>query len=246
MIQRRVDAALLMRDGFTGRVFADGAGTRCLLDGQPLKSPIWKKEGYLILTDLAPGAHELRVCRDGYREEVVPLETGGAPVEDTVALKPGERYRFPAETASIVLTLCRGKERASGEQIWIGAASQRCKLKLAQDKAGDGDVQAHLFCDGNAALLPIPGHFLLMDKKEPELVYLRSFHDETAKFAQALRHTHSRGVELVPMQAYRADGDGVVRVLLREPGARVGFCGKQIFQAELQAGEQSAEWKLEG
>ncbi|MBE6910311.1 MAG: hypothetical protein E7474_12185 [Ruminococcaceae bacterium] len=246
MIRHTVNAVLLLRDGFSGRVFTDGSGTRCFLDGAPLRRPVWKKDGYLVLADLAPGDHELRISRSGYRDETVPLHAGrGELLEDTVELKPGAGYRFPPETVRVSLTLRRGKGEAANEHLWLGVPS-RNRIKLAQEKSEAGDAEAHLFCEGNAALLPIPGHFLLCDKKAPELVYIRSLHTETAEFAPALQQAHGRGAELVAMQSYTADEAGTIQVLLREPGKLMGFCGGKVFEAELKAGEQSVEWKVEG
>ena len=73
MIRRTVSAALLLRDGFTGAALKNGAATVCLLDGKPLQRPIWKRDGYLVLTDLTPGEHSLSIRRSGYRDETVAL-----------------------------------------------------------------------------------------------------------------------------------------------------------------------------
>ncbi len=244
MIQHVVNAAFLLRDGFSGAVLADGSATRCLLDGRPLRRPIWKREGYLVLTDLAPGEHLLQISRRGYREEQVTVlvEEGRKPLEDTITLKPGAGYRFPSETVRVTLTLRQGKAAAASRRVWLGVAP-RARFKLAQEKTEAGDEEAHLFCEGNAALLPIPGHFLLADKKTPELVYLRSLRSETGQFYPPLTLGHSRGTELIPMQSYDTDGDGRVQVLLREPGTLTGFLEGQVFEAQLQAGEQALEWK---
>ena len=246
MIRRTVTAAFLMRDGFSGRVLSDASSTRCLLDGRPLRRPVWKREGYLVLTDLAPGEHELTIRRAGYREETVTvLAAEGKPAEDTISLKPGEGYRFPQGTVRISLTLRRGQDAAAGQQVWLGTVP-RSRLKLAQEKAEAGDEEAHLFCEGNPATLPVPGHFLLVSGKEPELVYLRSLREEKGRFYPPLTLSHPRGTELIPMQAYVADAMGMVQVLLREPGALKGFAGGKVFEALLQAGDQALEWKLEG
>ncbi len=245
MIQRRVNAVLLLRDGFSGRTLTDGAGTRCLLDGRPLRRPIWKRDGYLVLTDLDAGSHTLEILRSGYQAETLPLQVdGNTLIEDTVALKPGRGYRFPPETVRVTLALRRGGAAAAGARIWLGVRSAT-QLKLAQEKAASGDVEARLFCEGNAALLPIPGHFLLADGKAPELVYLRSLHDETGEFSPPLQSGHNRGTELIPMQSYAIDEAGAVQVLLREPGTMTGFFAGKVFEAQLHAGEQIVEWKLE-
>jgi hypothetical protein len=144
----------------------------------------------------------------------------------------------------VTLTLRQGKAAAASRRVWLGVAP-RARFKLAQEKTEAGDEEAHLFCEGNAALLPIPGHFLLADKKAPELVYLRSLRSETGQFYPPLTLGHSRGTELIPMQSYAADEAGKVQVLLREPGKLTGFFGGRVFEAELHAGAQDLEWKTE-
>jgi hypothetical protein len=245
MILRTANAVFLLRDGFTGAVLTNGPAMRCLLDGRPLRRPIWKKDGYLVLTDLAPGAHTLVLSRTGYRDETVHLQVGtGRPTEDTIALKPGAGYRFPRETVRVSLTLRRGGAAAAGARVWLGVR-QRARLRLAQEKTGSGDAQARLFCEGNAAQLPVPGHFLFDDKKTPELAYLRSLSGEDAEFAPPLGISHPRGTELIPVQSYEADAAGSVQVLLREPGMLALFCDGRVYTAELHAGEQTIEWELE-
>lgn len=246
MIRHTASAVFLLRDGFTGATLTNGSATRCLLDGRPLRRPVWKREGYLVLTDLEPGEHTLVVSRSGYRDEVVPLRVEeGETVEDSIALKPGALYRFPQSTVRVSLSLTRGKAAASGVRVWLGVMP-RARLKLSQEKTEAGDAQARLFCEGSAALLPIPGHFLLLDKKTPELVYLRSLRGETAEFAPVLALAHTRGTELVPMQPYDTDEGGTVEVLLREAGTLIGFCGGKQYEAELCAGAQSIAWKVGG
>ena len=245
MIRHAMSAAYLLRDGFTGKVLTDGSSTRCLLDGRPLLRPLWKREGYLILSDLEEGEHTLRISRRGYRDELVTIPAAESrPVEDTITLKPGAGYRFPQETVRVTLTLRRGKDPAAGERLWLGL-TQRSRLKLAQEKTEIGDGEARLFCDGNAAQLPIPGHFLLAEGKVPELVYLRSLRGETGAFVPPLALGHSRGAELIPMQSYDMDEAGTVSVLLREPGKLTGFWNGKVFEAQLHAGTQELEWKAE-
>ena len=246
MIRHAVNAVFLLRDGFSGSTLTDGSATRCFLDGRPLRRPIWKREGYLVLADLAPGEHLLQISRRGYREETVSiLAEDGKPVEDTITLKPGAGYRFPRETVRVTLTLRRGQSAAALQKLWLGVAP-RFLLKLAQEKTESGTEEAHLFCEGSAALLPIPGHFLMADSKAPELVYLRSLRGETGQFLPPLTQEHSRGTQFIPMQSYETDEEGSVQVLLREPGTLTGYFEGQVFEAELRPGEQKIEWKTEG
>lgn len=245
MILRKVSAAFLMRDGFTGRTLTGASGTSCLLDGRPLKRPVWKKDGYLVLTDIEPGEHELLVKRCGYRDESVPLSVKEeAVLEDTISLKPGAGYRFPPDTVRVTLSLNGGIGSASGIRIWLGT-QPRIKLVLAQERAEAGDKAARLFCGGSPSQLPIPGHFLLADKSSPELVYLRLIREENGEFSEPLRAAHPRGTELVPMQQYGADGEGKVQILLSEPGTLVGFFGGSVKSFSLKPGTQTIIWGSE-
>ena len=134
MIRRIASAVFLIRDGFSGATLTNGSATRCLLDGQPLRNPLWKREGYLVLTDLPLGEHVLQISRRGYQDEMIPIcVTEGKPLEDTIALKPGVGYRFPQETVRVSLTLKRGGSGAAGERIWLGVP-QRTRLRLGKPK----------------------------------------------------------------------------------------------------------------
>ena len=245
MIRRMVSAAFLLRDGFTGRTLTGFSGTRCLLDGRIVARPVWKREGYLVLTDVEPGEHELVLLRSGYRDEHVKiLIREDATLEDTISLKPGEGYRFPPETVRVSVSLQRGESAASDARVWMGLIP-RTRLVLAQERAEAGEPRARLFCEGSAALLPIPGHFLFADKAAPELVYLRHLRDEEGEFSPPPQASHPRGTELIPMQPYEADADGTVRVLLREPGTLIGFFDGKVFSAQLNVGLQTLAWKTE-
>ena len=72
MIRRRVSAVLRLRDGFTGRVLPGGAV--CLLDGRPLRHPLWKEGGYLVIQDLAAGPHSLEVRCAGFRPVTLTVD----------------------------------------------------------------------------------------------------------------------------------------------------------------------------
>lgn len=245
MIRRKVSAAFLLRDGFTGQTIAGGSGIRCSIDGRPLFRPVWKKDGYLVLMDLEPGEHELVIKRSGYRDETVALSIKeDAMLEDSISLKPGVGYRFPSDTVRVTLSLKRGKVFSSGAQLWLGI-QPRIRLVIAQELAKAGENSVRLFCGGSASLLPIPGHFLLMDSSAPELLYLRSLRSENGEFSSPLEAEHARGTELIPMQSYLADAEGTVRILLPEPGKLIGCFGGRVFEAQLSAGEQSLIWNLE-
>ncbi len=246
MIQHTVSAALLLRDGFTGKTFADGSGTLCQIDGEPLRRPVWKKEGYLVLTDLPAGEHTLNIRRTGYLEETLHLNTVPGQVwEDTVALKPGIGYRFPQGTIRASITLTRKGKPAGGAELWLGVSS-RVVLKLAQDKNAPAEQMIRVFCDGSPSRLPVPGRFLALDKSAPELLYLRSLSGENAELTEPMGTPHARGTELLPVQAYTADENGMIELLLQRPGTMTAFADGKLFTAELKEERQSIAWKLEG
>ena len=119
MIRRKASAVLTLRDGFTGVTFT-GTAASVELDGRPVRKPVWKKEGYLVLTDIPSGEHTLVLRRSGYREERVTLNLNGVTLlEDTVSLKPGPGYRFPPETVRVTLVLRQGGKAAGGARLWL-------------------------------------------------------------------------------------------------------------------------------
>ena len=245
MIRRAASAALLVRDGFTGRTLPDGSGTRCELDGSPFR-PVWKPDGYLVLTDLAPGGHTLRLARLGYLEEEVRLDIReGRFREGTVSLKPGPGYRFPPGTAAIELTFTGGEDNApaAGAELWAGM-SGRTPLKLAQDKSRKPSASIRVFYSGPAALYPVPGWFLLADAAAPELAFLRAMREGEAELAEPMASAHPRGTELVPVQPYTVGTGGRLRLLFRQAGTASLFCRGIWKKTELQPGEQALEWKV--
>ncbi|MBR1659655.1 MAG: hypothetical protein IJ705_05010 [Oscillospiraceae bacterium] len=245
MIRRAVSAALLVRDGFSGAVLGDGSGTRCILDGRPVR-PIWKRDGYLVLTDLESGEHSLTLQRQGYLDETVLLNSRrGSFREGTVSLKPGPGYRFPAGTARLTLSLTREKNQAvqAGTELWIGI-SGALRLKLAQDKSQELTEIIRVFYQGAASQYPAPGWFLAADEKAPELLFLRGLYEEEAELSAPMTSAHGRGTELVAVQPYVTDADGRVSVLFRQAGTAFMLCGGAWMQTEIQAGEQSLEWMI--
>lgn len=237
MIRRCVSAVFLLRDGFSGRPLASGAQVRCTLDGVPVR-PLWKDGGYLVFTDLPPGEHTLTVQRPFYR-----LEQRSFPVrpgemwEDTVHLKPGTGYPFPAESAALELTVTEGRN-PSAWPVWLGMSGPAA-LKLAQD---DGEGTAiRLFCR-NAALLPVPGYFLIPEKSGGELIHLRSLLGESGELETPLEHRHPRGSELIPMQRYDPDGAGRLSARFPQAGTLWLCCQGAVRSLELVPGLQTWNW----
>ena len=121
---------------------------------------------------------------------------------------------------------------------------QRARLKIAQDPGKEPESTVRLFCQGNPEQLPLPGHFLAADAKGPERVFLRQLDGETGILDAPMEKAHPRGVELIPVQRYLTDGEGAVRVLLRNPGTLSVLCDGVWKTMEVTAGEQTLEWDL--
>ena len=237
MIRRRVCAVVRLRDGFTGRLLPPG-GTVCRLDGRPLR-PQWKPEGYLVVTDLAPGDHTLTLLRAGYGP--AELTISGGLLEETVDLRPGPGYRFPPETAELTVRL-RAKKLPAGP-VYAGMAGDPA-VRQAQDGGGE-DGRVRLFCQGPEALLPVPGRFLAAGEAGGEVALVRALRDGTAELAAPLTLAHRRGTPWVPVQPF-APADGAVRMQFCRPGTVYLCCGGVWTRTETAAGAQEFLWNLDG
>ena len=237
MIRRTVSAVLLLRDGFSGRTVVPDSGVLCRLNGRAVR-PVRKPEGYMILTDLEPGVHILSLRCRGYREEEISLTVPERGVtEHEVDLTPGDGYRFPAGTACLHLTA----PGAGGETLWA-ALSGRLRLKLAQEKKQDEETGLRLFCSGDPGRLPVPGTFLAIDEKGPELIHLRSVRGETGELSVPVQREHPRGTELRPARSFRMDGEGKAELLFPRGGEVFLFCRDQWTKVLLLPGEQDFLW----
>ena len=237
MIRRRVSAALLLRDGFTGRALSPAAAVLCKLDGRSIRT-MRKTDGYLVLVDLEPGDHTLSLNARGYREEIYPFAVPAqGALEAEIALTPGAGYRFPADTACLRVTIPGG----AGELLWAAQAG-RDLVKLGQKKKNDPPAALRLFCSGNPARLPVPGPFLALDEKGPEVVRLTALQAESGELAEPFAKSHPRGTELRPARAFRTDGEGKTELLFPQGGEVFLYCREQWLRTELQPGEQDLVW----
>lgn len=236
MIRRHVSAALLVRDGFTGRVFPTGSGTLCTVDGQRY-TPVWKDGGYLVLTDLPAGEHTVKLRRHGYLEETLTVPAAdGRAWEGWAALRPGPGYAFPAGTAWVTLRLLEKKKPLAGAEVWL-APDGGGRLKLAQDRAKAGDRELRLFCSGPESLLPVPGDFLIADQKNPETAALEYMQGGRAELARPLAYGHGRGKELMFAQRYRTGADGQLSCVLRQSGKLWVLWAGRLSELDIQPGE---------
>ena len=237
MIRRTVSAALLLRDSFTGRPVSPAAGILCALDGRPIR-PIRKTDGYLVLVDLEPGDHTLTLRVRPYQETAIPLTVparGAAEAE--VDLMPGAGYPFPKETAVLRVTVPDG----AGEMLWAAQAG-RDLVKLGPSRKEDAPTALRLFCSGNPARLPVPGPFLALDEKGPEVVRLTALRDEMGELAEPFLNKHPRGTELRPARAFRLDGTGSAALLFPRGGEVFLFCRDRLLRTELKPGDEDLQW----
>ena len=237
MIRRQVSAVFFLRDGFTGRPLASGAQVRCTLDGAPAR-PLWKDGGYLVFTDLPTGEHSLTVRQPFYQpEQRVFTLRAGETIEDTMYLKPGAGYPFPADSAALEVAVTEGG-RPSARPVWLGMSGPAA-LKLAQDDGGGTEIR--LFCR-NAAVLPVPGVFLIPGKTGGELVRLLSLRGERGELEAPLEQKHLRGAELIPVQRYDPDREGILRARFPRTGTVWLYCQGAVRSLEIAPGAQRCNW----
>ena len=238
MIHRVVSAALLVRDAFTGLPLVSGASLRCVLDGQSLR-PLWKPGGYLILMDLAPGEHRLRLACRSFRDQEQVFHTGDGVWEQEIDLEPAENYPYLRDAALVRLTL----EELSDAPVWA-AVSGPVSLRMAQAPKKDAR-EVRLLSRGPAELLSLPGWFLAADKGKagPELVHLRELRGETGVFDAAMKKAHPRGTELFRARRLAAEADGRLEAVFRSGEKLFLLRGGQWLTAELKSGIQELVWK---
>ena len=238
MIRMQVSVILQVRDGFTGRIL-EGSNLICALDGVPVR-PVAKPGGYLILTNLPVGVHQVLLRAAGSQDEYVDFTAVKDGYRELyVALKPGRQYLFRQSVIRLRLQL---PDELRGCQIWISPPSV-VECKVAQTKAETGSKQFRIYCKGNQALLPIPGAFLIEDGDHSEVVVLKSLSEEVGTLEETLRWDHGRSRRLLPVQKYRCDEEGQIYAAFPIAGTAVIYTGNGAPQSlELSEGEN--QWNL--
>ncbi|MBQ9346551.1 MAG: carboxypeptidase regulatory-like domain-containing protein [Oscillibacter sp.] len=244
MIRRRVSAALLVRDGFTGQPFASGSVFLCRLNGLPVR-PVFKNGGYLVLTDLKAGEHTLSLSAGGFQTEIVRLTIPeNQPLEMEVSMRPGPRYAFPPDTARLHVDLAEGDGPLGGEAFWVGWPAP-VQLRLARSAEAGETGEIRMYCSGAPALLPVPGHFLLLDDQQPELVRLKELQHETGVLDGFMAHPHQRGTVFVPAMRFQSGEDGSAELAFPRGGTISLFCRGRLKNVELGPGASSVRWAPE-
>lgn len=233
MIRVKVSAVFQVRDGFTGRAL-EGNRLVCLLDGGAVK-PTVKPGGFLVLTNLPAGEHELTLRCVGFREERISFRVEDSGLfEGYAALKPGNGYSFHSSVTWLELQVPAGQET-----VWITTPCA-AECKIAQTKAEAGEREFRVYCKGNPALLSIPGYFLVEDGENSEIVVLGSISNELGSLLSPLQKEHSRGRRLLPVQQYRSDGERKLRAVFSSSGSVVIWSGEgQPVTAELREGSNN-------
>lgn len=243
MIRRVVSAALLVRDGLTGIPFASGASMRCVLDGRSFR-PLWKQGGYLILTDLEPGEHQLLLSCRSYREQAFTFSADEQIWEQEIDMEPAENYPFPADAALLHLTLKEKGKPVAAETVWAAAPDRMVSLRLGQAPQKDSP-EVRILCRGSITWLRLPGWFLAADegKSGPELVRLMDVQGEKGILKSPMEMSHPRSTELLRARRFVTDADGRLEASFRS-GEKVFFFREGQWKAfELKAGIQELEWK---
>ncbi len=235
-IRHQLSAAILPLDGFTGQPL--GQRVLCELDGVPLARPVWKRDGWLILSDLAPGEHRLSLRCPSFQNREISL-SGDVRTEIAVTLSPGAGYAFPPDTAFLFLTLSGSSDAQT--QVFAGMPDPRQFKLMREAKAGDSAVK--LFLRGDA---PRSGWFLLGGKTTEAAFFRRVTMDGDAETASPLAQAHARGAALIPAQSFLVTAGEKIRIPFRDSGKAHLFCQGHLKTLALQAGEKrNLEWNLE-
>lgn len=211
MITFHASAVCRVRDGYTGSPI-QGSALLCDLDGAPTR-PLAKPDGYLVLLDLAPGAHRLSLRCHGYQEEWVDFRTDHGTQELEITMKPGSGYPFREAITRLELAVTEKGVPAAGRQLWLAAPAQ-WELKVAQTRAEAGSTQFRLYCKGPQAAVPA-GAYLIADGAGSEIVFLRGLEGELAALAAPLQKSHSRSRALLPAQRYHTGPEGRLTAVFR-------------------------------
>lgn len=239
-----VDAALSVRDGFTGAPLAPGA-LQCAVDGRPYR-PVTKNGGYFVFAGLTPGEHVITLRGARYREELVRvMASGRACAELAVTMKPAENYPFGAAVTWLTLAVTRKGAPEHGAVICLAVEDPLREIRIAQDEAPAGETQCRLFCRVSA-LAALPANCLLPDGKETEIAVLSEISGDMGFFARPLAYAHKRGRSLYPAQLFTAGLEGVIRAVFSEPVRLRLYSPETGAAAELSltAGENRADFSL--
>ena len=244
MIRHIVSVVLLVRNGFTGVPMPPGSVLVLLVDGRRC-SVVRKPGGWLILTNLPEGKHELSLRCVGFHEEVLTVEVrSGAVWEQAVDLRPGPGYWFPPGTTHLTATVKTSAGRpAKGVELWAGKSGQT-RVTVSQAKAEQREAQ--LFCRGPIVRLPVPGNFLFVGGSAPELVYLRKLRASgEASLEKPLNADRKRGEELFPVRRFRTGEDGTAELSFPGGGELWLYCEGQVRSVALEKEREALELVLE-
>lgn len=234
MISIHLSVILHVLDGFTGR--PTGWGTlRCTVDGRPFR-PLVKDGGTYLFLDLPEGEHIITLSGAYYRPEEVRVEKSCREV--IVTMKPAENYPFGRQCPRLRLHL-----GVPGGVVWAAEMNPLTELKIAQATAAAGAEEVQLFCRDPARKLALPRDFLLADEKAPEVCRIEDLSSSAPTLlAKPLGYDHKRGCCLYPAQRYRADTEGLVQAVFREPARMAFWCpGGKLTLAEMKMGENEIQ-----
>lgn len=218
MIMRKVSAAFLLRDGFTGAALSRVPFAECRIDGLPAR-PVFKDDGWIVFQDLEEGKHELQIRKKNFLPLVHTfIFEKGSMVEDALSLLPALGSPPPEGCTRLVLRLCGKGEASAGRTIWIGLPHPG-ELKLRQDSRERGGRVLKLFCRGGWGGVPAPQYYMALSGERAELLFMESFQDEEALLRKPLGMDFPRGTELRRAFPLRSDEEGEVRAVLK--GGRI-------------------------
>lgn len=215
MIDIRLSAVLIARDGFSGKPLAKNA-FRVSLDGFAVK-PEYRAGGYFVFVNLEPGLHEIRLEGPYFKPETVCVSVPESGYDERiVSMKPSERYPFGQSVTRLKLIALHKHKPAENELVLIASRSA-FDPKIAQDDLKKGDATAKLYIRGEPGGLRLPAQFLLVDARLSEVCVLTEAADSIGVFRAPLSAAHKRGKPLYPAAEYRLDKNGELSACFRDP-----------------------------
>ncbi len=221
MIDIRLSAVLIARDGFSGKPLTQSA-VRVSIDGAAVK-PEYRAGGYFVFVNLRPGLHEIELEGPYFQAETVRVSVPERGYDERiVSMKPNARYPFGQGVTRLKLRALMKRKPAANEPVIIASRSA-FDPKIAQDDLKKGDATAKLYMRGEPAGLRLPAQFLLVDAKLSEVCVLTEVNDSIGAFRAPLSAAHKRGKPLCPCMEYLMGEQGELTARFREPAELAVF-----------------------
>lgn len=203
-----------------------------LMNGRRLK-PLYKPGGYFVFTDLEPGEACFEIASPIFQKESVDIDIpmpGEGYIMNHLMLNPSRLYPFGGPATTVSGRLMKGKMPLPGQKFHIIPGDGGEVLKIAEDKAEEGNCSIKLFATVPGRQLSIPGRYLIKNKddakKEFCLITQNADKDGMYALEKELLYSHPRATPLVEVIECITQEDGSFYTALpelKEAGTSLNF-----------------------